>query len=124
LKKHFLAFYFLLMVPAAFCKSVPIAWSVSSQKHQNGHYLITVKGIISKGWYVYAEDDTANQITAVDISWDNSHVVKAPGLKKTDSPESKNLQTIHDKISDNRPVRVYNDSFQFIQPVEIEGAGE
>ncbi len=122
MKKHFLTFFFLLAVMEAFCQPVPIAWSVTSQKKDSNHYMITVKGIIPRGWYVYAKDDSANQITAIDISWDNAHVIKSPDLKKADSPEFSNLQIIHDKIFNNKLIRVYNNAFQFIQPIQIDGA--
>jgi len=122
LKTHFLIFLFLLTGGTSYCQTVPIAWNVSSEKQVNGHYLITVKGIIPKGWYVYAKNDTANQITAIGISWDNPHILKAPDLEKEDSPEFSNPQTIHDKIFENKLLRVYKNSLQFIQPIEIDGA--
>jgi thiol:disulfide interchange protein len=111
-------FFFLLMVTVrmAFCQTVPITWIVSSQKLDSNHYLITVKAITEKGWYIYAKDDTSNQITGIDISWANSHVLKSSELKKPDSPER-----IHDKIFNNRSLLVFTRDFVLNQSVQIHG---
>jgi hypothetical protein len=122
LKKHFSTFLFLLMVPTVYCQSAPLVRIVSSQNWVGNRCLLTIKATVSKGWYVHAKDEAANQVKVFDISSNIFPVVKSPDFKKADSPEFNNIQTMYNKILDEKPIRVYNNSFQFIQAIQFDGA--
>jgi thiol:disulfide interchange protein len=114
--KYRLTLLLLLTVISGYCQSSSIEWSVSSQKVNGKNFIITVRAKTKNGWYIYANDDSVNKLTPVDISWDNVDIRKISILQKIGTDT-----LIHDKIFDNKTIRVYNNGFQFIQPIQIEG---
>ncbi|MEO7444113.1 MAG: cytochrome c biogenesis protein CcdA [Ferruginibacter sp.] len=73
--------------------SIAIPWKVISEKISPQKYLLKISGEVKPGWFIYANDDKADELEGIKILLDSS--VQSSPLRLTSS-----LQNIHDKIFD------------------------
>jgi thiol:disulfide interchange protein DsbD len=113
--KVFLLFIFLLGAAMGFSQPAPITWSALAQQQGLQKYIVRVHAVISSGWYIYAAPDQADELTELQISWENENISPAGELKNN----GRSVR-VQDKIF-KKPLPVFENSVEFTQPVLVKG---
>jgi thiol:disulfide interchange protein len=99
----------------SFSQQPPVQFEALSRKTGNNTYIIELKGRISEGWHVYAENKTVSELAPPAITWENElvqteHTVVNGHVKKE-----------KDKLFDNKELNVYTGELSLVQNILIKG---
>ena len=97
--------------------SASVQWMASGKKIADEQYEIHLKGVIRKGWHVYAKANQSAGLEGLKISFLDSSIEK-----QADQQLSGNFKTITDKIFDDVQVEVVEGNIEVIQKISIAGA--
>ena len=97
---------FAAIMPLAAQDTVYVHWKAESKKKAStGEYTVYLKGIITKGWHVYARGNAAEGLDGLTVSAENTTAVMEGAVSITG-----NEKTINDKIFDGAAQQVITDS--------------
>lgn len=110
-------FFFLFLFPL-FCaaQESPLQWEVSSQKHNDSSYTITIDATLFPKWHIYADSVADIELEGLHISWDNDNIQK--NGKLTATPKVTDIQ---DPVFENRTLPVYTGRFSLSQKIHVAG---
>jgi len=109
----FLALVFCL-VPVSLYAQTTLTWTVTARQVRANHYILTTAGKLQPGWYAYATADTAQGVTGLVLSADNSSLIFG-GNKPLSQVASRNDGLFH------KMEQVFTGSFSFEQEMTVKG---
>jgi hypothetical protein len=113
--RHLLSLILLLPFIAFSQQQSPVQFEAFPRKTGDNRYVIELKGRISEGWHVYAENKTVPELEPLTITWENELVQTEQtivnGLVKKEK----------DKLFDNKELNVYTGELSLIQHILIKG---
>ena len=98
------------------CQLSPVSFSAVAEKKDDHNFMIVVKAIVPAGWHVYAENNAAEGLDAIHISWLNTNIEKQGEPVISPVPVA-----IKDPVFDNRQVKEFNRDFVLAQAIKING---
>src|SRR5258706_806668 len=109
------SFIFLLFVSLiGLGQSVPVQWEVTAQKTGEQTYELLIYGTIKKGWNVYSEKDAANDLDGINVSWENSTILKDGEIKIETEPViyndtlfAKRLKVFQGQVVLKQSIKIY-----------------
>ncbi len=112
---------FIFLILFIFCvgliqgQDVPLKFNLASTKIDKENYHIRINGTVEKGWYVYAEDNAANELEGLRLNVENAQLLKQEDFLVDVAPS-----TITDKIFNTR-LKIYKQEFSLLQMITING---
>jgi thiol:disulfide interchange protein len=98
-----------------FSQQSPVQFQAFSRKTGNNTYIIELKGQISEGWHVYAENKTVSELEPPAITWENELV------QTEQTVINGHIKKEKDKLFDNKELNVYTRELSLIQHILIKG---
>ena len=112
--RHLLSF-FLLLPLICFSQPSPVQIDVSARKTGDHSYAIELKGKITDGWHVYAENKGVEGLEPLSLKWENEKVLRQ------DLESNGPVSTVKDPVFENQQLRVYEGEISLVQHITIEG---
>lgn len=104
-----------LFAVTATAEEFPIHFTVSSRKTEEKKYLLHIQGNAAPNWYIYTQDDSANELEGIRLQVENATLLRDEPLLAGAVP-----RTIRDIIF-QKQVQVYEHEFTLLQMIHISG---
>jgi thiol:disulfide interchange protein len=102
-----------LLITGSAAAQTPLKWQVHSQRISPGHFALHVTGTINKGWHIYVQTDTTEDIDGLHLAFDE-RVLPGPAIA------SHVLTPLKDRLFDNRTYQVYENAVDFTQQITLK----
>lgn len=112
----YLFFMLLLALPFnAFSQQSPFAFELSARKTGDNTFRVEVRGTVSPGWHMYAQNRHVEGLESLSINWEQENIK----VEKTEISAKESI--VNDRIFENQRLNVYTGDVLLIQDISVSG---